>query len=100
MNLQNYIRDLSPELREKARKCETIDELIALAGDEKVELPEEVLEAIAGGKSQKHKNCGNPPCPKCGSDDVKVLKMEDHFSYFIYYFKCLSCGHKWSERID
>lgn len=41
--------DLSPELREKAMKCSTAEELFALAKDEGVELSEEDLEGVSGG---------------------------------------------------
>lgn len=43
------IDDLSPELRAKAEKCETPEELLALAKEEGVELSEDDLEAVSGG---------------------------------------------------
>ena len=48
-NLEEYIKDLSPELKEKARACKTKDELMQLAADEDMEIPEDALEAVAGG---------------------------------------------------
>ena len=100
MELERFIKDLSPELQEKARRCKNVDELIALSREEKVELSGEALAAIAGGKGSDPKNCGeNPPCPKCGSNNVKYLGFDDHFSYFILHYKCLDCGHKWTERV-
>ena len=41
--------DLSPEQKEKARACKTIDELIAFAKEAGFELTNEELEGIAGG---------------------------------------------------
>lgn len=50
----NY-EEISPELKEKALKCETTDELIELAKSEGVELSTEELDGIAGGDW----NCGD-----------------------------------------
>ena len=41
--------DLSPEQKEGARACKTIDELIAFAKQEGFELTDSELEAISGG---------------------------------------------------
>lgn len=43
------IEDLSPEVLEKAKACETPEELFALAKEEGIELSEEDLETISGG---------------------------------------------------
>ena len=48
-NLEEYIKDLSPELQEKARACKTKDELMQLAAENGLEIPEDALEAVAGG---------------------------------------------------
>ena len=40
---------LTDEQKEKARECKTADELLKLAGEEGIELPDEVLDAAAGG---------------------------------------------------
>ena len=40
---------LTDEQKEKAKACKTTDELIKLAGEEGIELPDEVLDAVAGG---------------------------------------------------
>ena len=42
--------ELSSELQEKVKACETPDELLALASDEGYELLEEELDAVSGGK--------------------------------------------------
>ena len=46
---EKYIEGLSPELQEKARECKTKDELMQLAAENDLEIPEEALEAVAGG---------------------------------------------------
>jgi len=40
---------LTEEQKEKARACKSYEELVALAGAEGIELPDEILDAIAGG---------------------------------------------------
>ena len=45
------LKDLSPELREKAKACQTPEEPLALAKQEGYKLSDEEMEAVAGGKS-------------------------------------------------
>ena len=40
---------LTDEQKERARACTTTEELLAFAGAEKIELPDELLEQAAGG---------------------------------------------------
>ena len=47
--LKGIYDNLSDELKEKAKQCETMDELMELAEKEGIELPDEVLDAVAGG---------------------------------------------------
>ncbi len=49
---------LTDEQKAKARECQSMDELVELAGKEGVELSDEMLDAIAGGyvTSEKHGN--------------------------------------------
>lgn len=44
------IEDLSPEVIEKAKACETPEQLFELAKTEGIELTDEQMDAIAGGK--------------------------------------------------
>ncbi len=41
--------DISPELKEKAKKCKTPEEILALAESEGLELSDEDLGAVSGG---------------------------------------------------
>ena len=50
-NLKNTSRTYLPKLQEKARQCKTKDELLELAADEDMEIPDDALEAVAGGCS-------------------------------------------------
>ena len=42
-------KDLSPELREKVKACQTPEELLALAKKEGYKLSETEIEAVSGG---------------------------------------------------
>ena len=41
---------MTPELIEKAKQCTTAEELLALAKEEGIELDEQQLEAVSGGR--------------------------------------------------
>ena len=43
------VENLTDEQKEKAKQCTSIKELMALAGEWGVELPDEALDAVAGG---------------------------------------------------
>ena len=62
---EEYLKDLSPELQEKARECKTVEELNEFIADNDLEIPEDALELVAGG-------CGDNElkCPYCGSTDI------------------------------
>ena len=47
--LEKYIGELSPEMQEKARQCQTMEELNALLAENDVELSDDALQAVAGG---------------------------------------------------
>lgn len=40
---------LSDEQKERARACTTMEELLAFAGEEKIELPDDLMDEVAGG---------------------------------------------------
>ena len=65
INIEEYIKDLSPELQEKARGCTSADELLKLAEENDIPLPDEVAEAVAGGKLKI-----TDKCPRCGSKSI------------------------------
>jgi hypothetical protein len=47
--LKELWNSLTEEQKEKANQCKSLEELTALAGKLGVELPDEMLEAVAGG---------------------------------------------------
>ncbi len=44
--------ELPDELREKASKCKDAEELLSLARDEGIDLTDEQIDAISGGRSE------------------------------------------------
>lgn len=42
-------KDLNPELLEKAKKCQSPEDLLALANEEGYEITDEELELVSGG---------------------------------------------------
>ena len=92
MYLEDYIRDLPPEVQEKARACRSLDELLALAEEQGVPVPDDKLETVAGGKKRRPKGCGEITCPKCGSTSLKELGRVDMGSCVAYHLQCKNCG--------
>lgn len=92
MNLESYIKDLAPELQEKARACGSVEELLALAKEEQIPVPDEALEAIAGGAQQDALGCKQDRCPNCGSTNIESTDMISYWEE-----KCLDCGCIWDE---
>ena len=96
-NLEEYIKDLSPELQEKARQCKTKDELMQLAAEEDVEIPMEALEGVAGGCTSK--GCEHSfqeterirMLPYMGSNDKHIMYNGKIVEYLITKV-CSKCG--------
>ena len=49
--LEKVCANWTDEQKEKAKSCKTLDELTAFAGEEGIELPDEAVNAVSGGKS-------------------------------------------------
>ena len=91
-DVDKYIKDLSPELQEKARQCKNMDELMNLAGEEGIELSDEALANVSGG-------CSSTPCPHNGEAQInKVEKvvggggMMGEIKYKVCSVICNNCG--------
>ena len=67
---EELLKGLSEEQIAKIRECKNIEEALAIAKEEGIELSEEQLEAVSGGM------CSTIPtyCPFCGGTDFKVSK--------------------------
>lgn len=95
MDIESYIKDLDPELQERARACGSIEELLALAKETKMPIPDEALAAIAGGDDVDDGSCNPYRCPKCKHKEEPY--WEEHLANggWRYHFKCSKCGYKW-----
>lgn len=49
VDIENFIKDLTPEQQEEASACTTVDELISYAKTEGINLEGRDLDAISGG---------------------------------------------------
>ncbi len=95
MDIESYIKDLPPELQEKARTCGSVEELLALAKEAKVPIPDEALAAVAGGDDIDGAACRPNNCPKCGHKEKPYWDEELANGEIRHHFKCSNCGHKW-----
>ena len=47
--MKKWLDSQSVGFKEKAAKCKTKEEFLALAGNEGIQLPDEILDGVAGG---------------------------------------------------
>ncbi len=57
------LKDLSPELQEKAKACKTVEELKALAQENGFELSDDELDAVSGGNFGRSTCFSYVTCP-------------------------------------
>ena len=76
-----YLKDLPPELQEKAKNIKTRGELNEFLSDNDVELPEEALENVSGGCLLENEydkgTVFSRQCPDCGGDLLYIGSKED-----------------------
>ena len=96
INIEDYIKDLSPELQEKARACQNPGELIQLAQENKIPIPDEALEAVAGGDF-KGPEKPTDPCPGRNNKAPHEIYY-DHNWRFCNYYKCRYCPTEFIYR--
>ena len=64
-----FLKDLSPELQEKAKGIKTQEELLEFLSENDIELPEDALGAVSGGcGGDDEKQIYPNACPDCGGD--------------------------------
>ncbi len=78
-------QDLSPEQQEKVKACNSVDELVAFAKSEGVELTDEQLNQVAGGGWTRTTSCS-----KCKSENIVPTGEFDLEKGTVY--KCNDCG--------
>ena len=88
VNYEDYIKDLSPELQEKARACKTKEELNAFIAENDIELPEDALDLVSGGCGTS--TPGHWYHVKCGREiDLNKSMKSSAFGSTRYY--CEHC---------
>ena len=100
-DMENYMKDLSPGLQEKARACKTKEELLQLAADEDIEIPMDALEGVAGGCDVTHSEftAGSDvgdKCPDCGGALI-YCDMVFEGIYECMHVYCKKCGKKFKR---
>ena len=112
--IEMYLKDLSPELREKAKDVKTMEELVEFLSDNDVELPEDALESVSGGcKAHQSYEKGHVfpgECPDCGGDLVYYDNRNGTGGYqttaccpkskIMYYFTDDTYGRIWWRYTD
>jgi len=89
---KELLEGLTNEQIAKVKACENHEELLALAKQEGLELTSEQLEAVNGGACSNTDDC--PPCPSCGSTNVKNKYSGNRVSVF----KCKDCGREFDIK--
>lgn len=94
----DLLKGLSEEQLEKARACNSSEELLEAAKEEGLELSEEQLEAVSGGcgGTTAPKPAVNPgvlKCSSCGSTNIQ--RHYDESASDPDKFVCYNCGFKW-----
>ena len=86
---KDYLKDLSPELQEKAKDIKTQEELNEFLSENDIELPEDALEAVSGGDG-----CfGNSDeCPQGGKHDWAKVQVYEGGLFAKY--RCRKCGEE------
>ena len=94
-NIEEYIKDLTPEQQEKAKACKTKEELLQLAADEDMEIPMDALESVAGGCGDCEHSFAEVEkiemSPYCGTNDKHIVYNGMKLLYLMTK-TCSKCG--------
>ena len=93
---REYLKTLSPELREKAKSIKTQEQLEEFLSDNDIELPEDTLAAVSGGCGGDDENQIYPnACPDCGGD-LEYVSSDPTYNYRIRTIaRCLKTGARY-----
>ena len=90
-----YLKDLPPELQEKAKDIKTQEELLEFLSDNDVEIPEDALDAVSGGNgcSNSEGNSGAAPCAHQSTFELeRFIGYDDDAVGEYYSMQCNACG--------
>ncbi|MBR5088885.1 MAG: hypothetical protein IK093_05615 [Ruminiclostridium sp.] len=83
----DFIAGLSEEEKAKVEACKTVEELTVLVKNAEGVLPDEIVEAVAGGKDEGEIILA---CPECGCEDIA-----DGSEGLFHCRKCWYVGPGW-----
>ena len=63
--LEKVLASLTEEQKEKVMACKTVEELSAILAESRIELPDEVLDAVAGGYDLNNQDRVTPKISVC-----------------------------------
>ena len=88
---KDYLKDLPPELQEKAKDIKTQEELLEFLSDNDIELPEDALDAVSGGNGCS--NSGAAPCAHQSTFELEgFIGYNDDEVGEYYSEQCNTCG--------
>ena len=94
---EKYFKELPGELQEKARQCETKEELNRFVAENGIELPDEALDMVTGGCD------GSSKKPYCCVDKVECKKVFTGLSGQAgadpYLYQCPICGKQFPDTL-
>ena len=85
VKFSEYLKDLPPELQEKAKGIKTREELNEFLSENDIELPEETLGAVAGGGL-----CEEDKCTNGGAHNYQKVDYDSYSRCTIY--RCSVCN--------
>jgi hypothetical protein len=95
---KDLLKGLTEEQIAKVKECKSLEEIVAIAKQEGIQLTDEQLQAVNGGGC----NSAEKPthCPRCNSTNIRVESMKHEMSFSDYYYKCKckDCYYKWEAE--
>ena len=95
------IEELTPEMVEEAKKCETPEERLAFIRENGIELTDEQLEGISGGGWDSGDVCPKDPTGKKSHKWERTGREEICYNLspgMQYEYRCANCGDmKWDS---
>jgi len=96
MKKEDLLQGLTDAQREKAKNCQSREELLKMAQEEGVELNDEQLAAVSGGCTAVDKTSPSRPehvtCTNCGSSTVELNYQVKTANGYYWEYKCRRCG--------
>jgi hypothetical protein len=93
---EELLKGLTEEQMKKVKECKSSEEILAVAKAEGVELTEEQLAAVNGGRCD-----AAGKCPACGSTNTRVTNVTVPDDTAVFHCECFDCEHIWkANKLD